>query len=146
VGCKSKVMKHTYKNILAIIVILLVVAGFNACKKAADVPALPDLTKPVIKITTPTNQTTHDSEEPLHFVGTVTDNNRLGSLSIAVLTADSLKQVFIATPNVRYQTSFAFHEQILRPTLGNVVPYILAVTAIDSSGNKNTDSLDFILY
>jgi hypothetical protein len=139
-------MKHTYKNILVIIAILIAVTGINACKRAADVPPIPDLSKPIIKITTPTNQTTHNSEEPLHFVGTVTDDKNLGSLTISVLTADSLKQVFIATPNVRYKTAFAFHEQILRPTLGAIVPYILAVTAIDSSGNKNTDSLDFILY
>jgi Domain of unknown function (DUF4625) len=139
-------MKHTYKNILVIIAILIAVAGINACKRAAEVLPIPDLTKPVIKITTPTNQTTHNSEEPIHFVGTITDDKNLGTLSISVLTADSLKQVFVATPNVRYKTAFAFHEQILRPTQGGVVPYILAVTATDSSGNQNTDSLDFILY
>jgi hypothetical protein len=139
-------MKHTYKNILWALSAVLVIAGLSACKKAADVPAIPDLTKPLIKITTPSNQSSYYSEEPVHFVGTVTDDRSLGTLSISVLTADSLKQVFVATPNVRYKNAFAFHEQILRPTLGAVVPYILAVTAIDSTGNKSTDSLDFILY
>ncbi|MFM2387483.1 MAG: hypothetical protein RL660_2240 [Bacteroidota bacterium] len=128
-------------------ILLLIIAA--ACKKAGEIPPIPDLEAPQITITKPQNQTAHNSEEPINLIGTVVDEfGVLNTLTIDVMTADSFKRVQYFAPDVLGKKGYVFHEQyVMALNNGGIpTPFILAVVATDSSGNRATDSVTFIAY
>jgi hypothetical protein len=139
-------MKGSYKVIA--ITILVLCTGGMACKRAGEILPLPDYEPPTIKITTPAVQSFKNSTEPVNIVGTVVDNNTLKSLSIEVITADSLKRVQYFTHNVDGLKGYAFHNQYVMPLNNGGVPvkFIIAIAATDSMDNLATDSLLFTAY
>jgi hypothetical protein len=133
------------KNIAITFLIFTATLCFLGCGKATVNPPLSDVHAPKIKITTPVLNDLKNSEAEIHIIGTVTDEKLL-SLDVRVVTADSFKTIYNTQPDVLNKTSLIINERYLYRTYGVNVPFKLIVTAIDNANNKAADTTFFTTY
>ena len=120
-----------------------------SCNKYKDYSTptkiFPDVSKPVISITTPINNNSYNGKDYRPIVGTVTDNY-LQKLKISVFRIDSSKMLFVDSPIVLGKNGFTINSSFY-PNLGNQnIPCYLLVEATDSANNYSLDSIRFNLY
>ena len=134
-------MNWQSKKIFFLLIITIIFIG-NACRKVTKYTA-PDISSPVIKISTPVKNGLQNSINPISIVGTALDND-LASLDVNVFNiTDTIKlysdSKVISGTGVTIQQNFS--KFVTKPT-----SCLLEVVVKDKAGNRSADSTYFNIY
>ncbi len=129
----------------------LVIVGFTvfvctSCNKDDDnILTIPDVSLPVVSVTTPAKFSTVTSQAPIHVIGTVTDNASLNTLHIKVLNLKDSSVVLDVKPVVNGKKGYLFNESFGMNTSGAFIPCALLISCSDKSGNVALEQTNFVV-
>jgi hypothetical protein len=126
--------------------IIAAIVAVASCTK--DEPASnikPDLTAPVIKITTPIINSYEKDLYPVNVVGTITDND-LASMTVAAYNVTDNQVLFTKTEAIS-GTVVTFNKMYSKTVnnMSNLLYCVAVVNANDKVGNRTVDSVYYVM-
>jgi hypothetical protein len=124
----------------------LILALFTiiSCTKEPEELPIPDVSFPVVSVTTPIKFSSQTAQAPVRVIGNVTDNN-LKSLNLIVYNLLDSSIVLNVKPNVTGKKGYTFNESFGLNTSGNIVPCALVINAMDAANNTTLDYTNFVV-